>query len=325
MLTVVILTRDEELHIRRCIESVEAAASRIVVVDSGSTDNTVEEARCLGAEVYVRPWRNYADQFQWALDNCGISEGWVMRMDADEYADAVLRRELTAKLGGLGAGVDGIYVRRKVYFMGRWVKSGGVYPTTLLRLWRAGRGRIEQRWMDEHIVLEPGARTVRFDGHIIDDNKKGIGFWVEKHNKYALREAVDMLIRRHALGPEDKGLVQFRDPQARWKRLMKWHVYEKMPAGLRAWMYFFYRYLLRGGFLDGPEGRLFHVMQGLWYRRLVDALVEEIERKAGGRPSELVEILSSEYGIEITSRVSGEEMDMWRNGRSSKGGKGTCG
>lgn len=298
-LTVIILTHTEELHIARCIQSLQPLAARVVVVDSGSKDRTVEIAQSLGAEVFFHPWKNYAEQFQWGLDNHTTGAEWVMRMDADEYLEHDLQAELPGLIRNAPQNVQGIYLKRKVFFYGKWIRHGGFYPHTLLRLWRAGQGRIEQRWMDEHIILPPGARTITAQGHLVDDNHKGITFWIQKHNQYASREAVDMLNIKYPLLPRDASLVEFDDPQAKRKRLLKEKLYARLPAGLRALLYFLYRYILRLGFLDGSLGFVWHFMQGFWYRLLVDVKVKEIEDRSGGDVEKMKQILLQDHGINL--------------------------
>ena len=303
-LTAIILTRDEELHIERCIRSLEGIASQIFVVDSGSTDRTVEIARSLGAVVVHRRWKNYADQFQWALDHyaehCGGPTEWVMRMDADECLEADLAKEIPEALACAPKDLAGFYIRRKVFFMGKWIRWGGFYPHVLLRIWRHSLGRIEQRWMDEHIVLPPGAKTRMLRGHLVDDNRKGLTFWIDKHNRYASREAVDLLSLRYPLLPQrDEALKELDDPQAKWKRLLKEEVYARLPLGLRATLYFLYRYLFRLGFLDGGKGFIWHFLQGYWYRLLVDAKIMEILEKSGGDVERMKDILAEEHGIDL--------------------------
>lgn len=298
-LTVIILTHNEEIHIERCVCSLLPIASKIFIVDSFSTDRTVEIAQSLGAEVVQRKWKNYADQFQWGLDNCGSDAEWVMRMDADEYLESSLQCELNNLLNGLSGDVDGIYIRRKVFFYGKWIRYGGFYPHILLRIWRNGRGRIEQRWMDEHIVLPSKSKTIMLREHLVDDNLKGITFWVNKHNSYASREMVDLLNNRYSLFANDDSLKALDDPQAKWKRLIKDKVYSRLPIGLRAAAYFIYRYIVRLGFLDGSKGFLWHFMQGFWYRLLVDIKIMEIERSCAGDVEKIKRVLREEHGIQL--------------------------
>jgi len=298
-LTVVILTYNEEIHIERCIRSIENITSSIFIVDSFSTDQTFEIARSFDAEVLQHAFKNQADQFQWALDNLPFNSQWVMRMDADEYLEHDLQKELPALLENVSADIDGIYLKRKVFFQDQWIRYGGFYPHTLLRIWRTGKGRIEQRWMDEHVVLPQGSKTVIAEGHIVDDNQKGITFWIDKHNKYASREAIDLLNLKYDLLPADESLKYLDDPQARKKRMIKEKFYSRLPSGLRAALYFVYRYFLKFGFLDGRKGFLWHFMQGFWYRLLVDMKVKEIEVCSGGKIKNMKDIFEKDHGLKV--------------------------
>ena len=299
-ITAIILTYNEEIHIERCNRSIKPVVSKIFVVDSFSTDKTLSIARALDAEVFQHPFKNQADQFQWAIDHCETDTSWLMRMDADEYLEPSLVKEIQDRLPNLPEEISGIYLKRKVYFQDQWIRHGGFYPHTLLRLWRTKMGRIEQRWMDEHIVLPPSAKTIVFNEHLVDDNHKGITFWTEKHNKYASREMADILINKYKLLSEDNALrYMSADPQARRKRNIKNSFYLNLPLGLRAAMYFFYRYFFKLGFLDGAKGFTWHFLQGFWYRLLVDVKVLEVEQKSQGNPQKISEILSKEYGIQI--------------------------
>lgn len=298
-LTVVILTYNEEIHIERCIRSLLPIASKIFIVDSFSSDRTVEIAQSLGAVVAQRKWKNYADQFQWGLDNCGTETTWAMRMDADEYLEPALQRELINVLPTIPENIGGIYIRRKVFFYGKWIRHGGFYPHVLLRIWRKGKGRIEQRWMDEHIVLPPDINTMIAKEHLVDDNLKGITFWINKHNSYASREMVDLLNHKYSLLDKDESLTSGNDPQAKWKRLLKDKIYSRLPIGFRAAAYFFYRYIIRLGFLDGSKGFLWHFMQGFWYRLLVDIKIMEIEEYCAGDVEKIKLVLREKYGINL--------------------------
>ncbi len=298
-LTVLILTHNEEIHLARCLDSLRTVADKIVIVDSFSDDRTLEIAADYGAQVYQRAWKNYADQFQWGLAQCADDSGWIMRMDADEYLEPDLIAEIQATLPNLAPEIQGIYLKRKVFFMGKWIRYGGFYPHILLRIWRNGQGRIEQRWMDEHIVLHDGAQTVMLGENMVDDNHKGITFWINKHNRYATREMVDLLNIKYGLTATDDTLRAMQTSQAGTKRLLKERVYARMPGTLRALLYFGYRYILRFGFLDGGRGFIWHFMQGFWYRLLVDIKVMEVENRCQGDAALMKTVLKSDYGIEL--------------------------
>ena len=298
-ISVLILTYNEELHIARCIESLQNIAEEIFIVDSFSTDKTVEIAESLGAKVYQNKWVNYATQFQWGLDNCPIETEWVMRMDADEYLEPKLIDALLKKLPTIQQEITGIYLKRKVYFMGKWMRWGGSYPQILLRIWRYGYGRIEQRWMDEHIVLKEGKTILIDDGDIVDDNQNSITWWINKHNNYATREMIDLMNIKYRFIPMDESLEKFNDPQAGRKRIIKNKIYSKLPLGLRSTLYFFYRYFFKLGLLDGFEGFIWHFMQGWWYRLLVDVKCYEFEKKLKKYNENIKELLANEYSIKL--------------------------
>jgi glycosyltransferase involved in cell wall biosynthesis len=277
-ITAIILTYNEARHIARAIRSIQPFTDRICVVDSGSTDGTDEIARRLGAEVHTHPFVNQAKQLQWALDHLDIHGGWVLRLDADEIIEPDLALEITEKLPRLAADVVGVNLKRKHIFMGRWVRHGGRYPLVMLRLWRHGHGRVEDRWMDEHMLVK-GGRTVTFNGGFADHNLGDLSYFTDKHNKYATREAIEVLSHRLGLVTRDKALnAQSASPQASFKRWVKERLYNRIPFTVSAPLYFLWRYVFQLGFLDGRSGLVYHFLQGFWYRFLVGARLMELER-----------------------------------------------
>lgn len=277
-LTVIILTYNEEIHLERCLRSIRDIARRVVVVDSFSSDRTVAIARANGAEVLQNRFVNQAVQFQWALDHASITTDWIMRLDADEIVEPDLAVQIAHELYALPLDVTGINLNRKHIFLDRWIRHGGRFPLVLLRIWRTGRGRIEQRWMDEHIVVESG-RTVTFVGGFADHNLNDLTFFTDKHNKYATREAIEILNRKYRLFQSDDILnTNTASFQASLKRNLKEKIYNKLPFWMGPTGYFIYRYVLLLGFLDGKPGAIYHFLQGFWYRFLVGAKVVEFER-----------------------------------------------
>lgn len=276
-LTVVILTFDEAIHIERAIASVAGIARRVLVVDSFSRDDTVARARAMGAEVVEHAFVNQARQLQWALDSCGINTAWVLRLDADEVIEADLADAIANTLPTLPADVTGVNFKRRHIFMGRWIRHGGRYPLVMLRLWRAGLGRVEDRWMDEHVAVVRG-RTITLDGGFADVNLRDLAWFTDKHNRYATREAVERVGRRHALLAADPGLDRrSASRQAATKRWIKERLYNRLPFGAGPFGYFLYRYVFQLGFLDGRAGLIYHFLQGCWYRFLVEGRVAELE------------------------------------------------
>jgi glycosyltransferase involved in cell wall biosynthesis len=299
-IAVVILTLNEEKHIGRCLENMQQVSDNIYIIDAYSTDRTLEIAKEYNAKIYQNKWVNHAHQFQWAMDNCQIDAPWIMRMDADEYLEPALIAEIKDRLPELSADVAGVYLKRKVLFKGKWIRYGGFYPHILMRLWRNGKGHIEQRWMDEHIVVSGGS-TVYFKENMVDYNLNSIHWWVNKHNNYAVKEMVELLNIKYHFFEADEKLLNNENvvKQARRKRFIKEKVYSALSPGLRASFYFFFRYIVRLGFLDGYQGFVFHFMQGYWYRLLVDVNLQEFERKLEGNTSKenLIAILKRDYNI----------------------------
>ncbi len=274
---VIILTYNEERHIARAIAAVAPIAKTVFVIDSYSTDRTVDIARENGAVVLQNKFVNYAKQFMWGLDNAPTTAAWIMRLDADEIIEPDLAVEIQRRMPSIGEDVAGINLKRKHIFLGRWVRHGGRYPLVLLRIWRRGQGRIEDRWMDEHIIVW-GGRTVTFDGSFSDWNLNDLTFFTEKHNKYATREAIDVINQKYGLFYRDVELASEGGSwQAAVKRLVKERIYNKVPFQISALSYFVYRYIFQLGFLDGKEGLIYHFLQGFWYRFLVGAKIYELE------------------------------------------------
>lgn len=277
-LSVLILTFNEQQHIERCINSVKDIADDIFIIDSYSTDKTVEIAKNMGAKVLQNKWQNnHAYQFNWGLENSNIKTEWVMRLDADEYITNELSLEIKNGLSTLSNKTSGVYMRRRTYFMGQWMKHGISYPIWVLRLWRYGDGHCENRWMDEHIVLTRGD-SVRFQHDLIDDNHNDLTWWTNKHNHYATREAADLLNHKYNFMESDKHNLNNTE-QAIIKRLIKENIWIKIPLFIRPFFYFLYRYILRLGFLNGWRGLQWDILQGFWYRFLVDAKIFEAENK----------------------------------------------
>jgi glycosyltransferase involved in cell wall biosynthesis len=296
-LSVIILTYNEEQHLQRCIFSVYDIALDIFIIDSFSTDRTQEIACTMGAKVYQNKWVNYATQFNWALDTVPISTKWILRLDADEVITDELKYELQERLPFLPDDVSGIYVKRRMVFMDKWIRHGDMYPVHMLRLWRKGAGFCEKRWMDEHIKITSG-NSVSFEYDIVDHNLNNLNWWVNKHNNYASRETVDLLNLKYALIEYDDVNPALFGTQAQRKRWLKIR-YANLPFFIRPFIYFIYRYFLKFGLLDGREGLVYHVLQGFWYRFLVDAKLFEIRLKCGNDKIKIIELLYSEYGIKL--------------------------
>ncbi|SDR64017.1 Glycosyltransferase involved in cell wall bisynthesis [Rhizobiales bacterium GAS113] len=299
-ITVIILTFNEEVHIERCIASIAPLAERIIIVDSFSTDRTVEIARKMGAEIVQRAFKHQADQFQWAQENCNIATDWVLRLDADEYLETLLISAIRSGATLWQSDVTAVNFRLKVIFREKWIRFGGYYSTILTRMWRTGAGIYEQRWMDEKVVITHGRILELRSGDLVDHNLQDIDWWTAKHNRYATRQMVDFINREYELFPIDESVDTRAHAQARWKRFLRNRVFSRAPLYIRSVLYFIYRYLLRGGFLDGKQGFVWHFLQGFWFFVLTDAKIDEARSfiRRNGRDA-FRERLRTHYKIEV--------------------------
>jgi len=294
-LTVIILTYNEEKHIQRCIQSVQGVTANIVVVDSFSTDRTVEIAESEGATVCQHEFINQAAQLKWAFENLPIDTKWVMRLDADEIVTVLLAKEMVNALAQVDSAVSGFIVNLCIQFKGQPIRHGGQY-LKLLRIWRNGSARIELSWMDEHMILTSG-HAVSLRHEIIDNNLNNISWWTDKHNRYATREAIVLLDKKYGFFKHHL-TTDCLVGQARLKRWLKDKVYIHLPLGWRALFFFIYRLIFRMGFLDGKLGVAFHFLQGFWYRFLVDMKIREVELLMKKEGIDCVEAIRREFSVD---------------------------
>lgn len=277
-ISVIILTHNEEKHIARCIKSAKKYSNNIYVIDSYSSDKTAEISKSLNVSVLQNKFINYAKQFSWALNKINFTTEWILRLDADEYLEDDLIIEIKNKLPKIDDEVVGINFKRKHIFMNKWIKYGGRYPLILLRLWRKNLGKIEDRWMDEHIIINKG-KTITFKNCFCDHNLKNLSFFINKHDWYANREAVDILLSELNKKKNVKLNSKNTSFHATLKRYVKEKIYNNLPIGVRPFSYFVYRYFILLGFLDGKEGLIYHFLQGFWYRFLVDSKLVEFRKE----------------------------------------------
>lgn len=297
-ISVIILTYNEEIHIKRCLDRISKYVKNVFIIDSFSTDNTLEIAKEYNnVKILQNKWTNYATQFNWALENADINSKWVLRLDADEYLTPELIDELSNKLSTIESDVSGVIFPLRRVFLGRVIRRG-MNQVKLLRLFRNGKAKSEVRLMDEHIQLLEG-KAIEFENEFADDNLNNLSWWAQKHIGYAIREAVDLLdiefdLTNAGKSDENKNISE----QAHKKRMMK-HKYAKKPLFWRSFAYFCYRYFFKLGFLEGKEGFLWHFMQGWWYRTMVDAKIFEIKKACGNDKEKIKEHLRKFYNINI--------------------------
>lgn len=271
-ISVVLITHNEESQLGRTLESVKPLVrdgqGEIIVVDSGSTDRTVEIAKSYGAKVFVEAWKGYASQKNSAIEKA--NGDWILSLDADEELDGPLQQSLANTLEGLiridgleqqadahpaimqdaqaevakqigtkaGRDLAGIWMARKNEFLGRWIRHGGFWPDPKLRLFRRGRGRFEQRAVHETVKVTGPTATVQ-RGAILHHSYPTISDYIEHMNRYSSLGA-EMLMAEGRTG------------------------YGMINIAIRPWLTFVYNYFLRLGFLDGREGLLLHLYHAVY-------------------------------------------------------------
>ena len=269
-LTAIILTKTEQANIKRCMLSLGDLPKRIIVVDSGSTDDTVNIAKNLGAEIYMHPFKHYADQFNWALDNTDIKTTWVYRIDADEALTPELKTEVERRcLRHANDNVNGFLMKHKLFFLGKYLKHGGAYPFIKMTVFKPRYARFENRAMGEHVVLKEG-RSILLENDCLHYDCKNLTAFIDKHNSYATREVKDYNDR---LGRSQALLYS----KAERTKKLRDGFYYKLPKFIRARLYFWYRYYIQLGFLDGKPGKIYAFIQAYFYRYIVDAKIYESE------------------------------------------------
>lgn len=274
-ISAVILCYNEEDNIRHCLEAVKGFCE-IYVVDSFSSDRTLDIAREYTENIVSNKYVNHAAQWQWALDNLDIKTTWVLALDADFVLTADLKREIKSKLPHVPDGVDGIYVKHRYVFGGRQIRFGGM-KQYWLRIIRRGKASSDASDLVDFRFNVMG-RTVRFKSAVIEYNRHDddASVWLAKQDKFSLRLAVEEELRRRKLldWESQPSLFGNSDERIMWLR----NVWLSLPLFFRPFIYFIYRYFLTLGFLDGRAGFLYHFMQGWWLRCLVDWKVMQLRK-----------------------------------------------
>ena len=270
--TAIIMTKNEEQNIIDCLQSMNNFARRCVVIDCGSTDDTVKLAKENGADVYFHEFEYYAKQFNWGIDNCDIDTEWIIRLDADERFPQELCNEIeTIIKENKENDVNGITIEADFFFLGRCMKHG-MRKKRKMMMFKRSVGRIEDRRRDAHSVISEGI-SISTKNRFLHYDFKNLDTYVKRYNWYATREMQDYVDYTHGSSAEintDKAIQR--------QRKKKFGFYYKMPKYFRAWAWFIYNYIFRLGFLDGKEGLVFYFLECYWYRLLVDAKIFEYEK-----------------------------------------------
>lgn len=282
LLTIIIVTYNEEKNIVECVSSCNGIADRILVLDNYSTDKTVEKAKELGADI-VQSELLVRDRIDYALSSEIINTDWILFLDADERMTSESAQEFInlCQKHRNNPDITGIVVKYRLHFMGKDLKHGGYSSLKKLRAFKPGTAYYENAEVDEHYVLTTG-KAVYMKNEFLHFDYKGIKPWVDKHTVYAQRAAVDYVKK---MKENEKVNYNGLEIGAKIKRVLKYKVYYKLPIGFRAWLFYLYCYYLRLGFLDGKEGKIYAFLHSYWYRFLVDTFIysDELVDQAGNK------------------------------------------
>ncbi len=286
-LSVLVTTRNEEVNVERCLRSVHGFADQIFVLDSESTDRTVEIARRF-AEVRtlaydhgrIIPWI-----FQWGLDNLPLHHDWVLILEADQAVTPELRAEIAALLARPEVKEDGFYVRRRQIFRGRPLRFGGYGSKVLLKLFRRSRSELDPVEQDTRVYVRGPVGRLRSPLDEWNRKEDSILFYLEKHLRYAEAFAQEESERRRRRLPWKATPRLFGTPDERvlWLK----DRYYRLPLLVRPALYFLYRYFFLLGILDGRTGFVFHFLQAFWFRLVVDIRLEELLRQGSTKDGPL--------------------------------------
>jgi glycosyltransferase involved in cell wall biosynthesis len=272
---ILILTYNEALNVEHCLKSVAGWCSEIHVVDSGSTDSTLDIVRAYTDHVYTHEYVDHRSQLTWAFEHVPFSSDWILLLDADNAISNLLQGEIARALSRDNRAVDGYYLAHQYYFRGKPIR--GFKPWSL-RLLRKGTFEIDQsELVDFRIVVR--SRVGYLPGTMTEQNRKedDIDFWIDKHQKFSSRMAAEEVLRRSgyldwSFRPK---LLGSHDERIAWLK-SRWYT---MPLNVRPFLYFAYRYVYKRGFLDGANGFVYHFLQAFWFRLLVDIKMADIYRE----------------------------------------------
>ncbi len=275
----IVISFNEEIHLPRLLSSIQPLNTPIFLLDSGSTDNTINIATKFGCTIKTNPFVNHPSQWHEALTTFEIKTPWVICLDADQ----IVTSELLAMLQGFKdeyyKDVAGIYFNRKNIFKGKWLKHGGYFPFYLLKMFRVGVGYSDLNENMDHRFIVPGKTIIWKTGYLIEENYKEnkISFWISKHNRYSDLVATEEWERLQQLRTQTLQPNIFGSPDQK-KAFLK-SIWWKMPLYVRPFIYFFHRYFIQLGILDGKQGFVFHFLQAFWFRLVVDIKIDEIKKQ----------------------------------------------
>jgi len=273
-ISIVVLTYNESLNLDKCLNSVYDYVDEIVIVDSDSTDNTLEVASKFNSIIFSNKFETHNKQWLWALENIKLKNEWVMGLDADQAFTKELWDEISLLFNGNLENVDGIYINRKYIFRGQWIKHGGMFPKYLLKLFKKNKVLIDENELVDHHFYIKG-NTINTKNYIVEENYKenNLSFWMSKHRKYAELFANEIIYSKSnkVITPDYKGNP---DQQSLYLKSL----YSKFPLFVRPVLFFIYRYFIKFGILDGKQGLIFHTLHSLWFRFIIDKKIYNLKK-----------------------------------------------
>jgi glycosyltransferase involved in cell wall biosynthesis len=269
--SVIILTYNEEKNLLSTLEGVVNLVDEIFIVDSFSTDTTLDIAKEYNAVVYQNKFETHTKQWLYALTNLPITNGWILGLDADQKITIELKNELKELFKGGDPPFDGYYIKRKMFFLGQWIRYGGYYPRYLLKLFRKDKVFLDAGELMDHHFYVNGYTSSLYSDMIEDNKNETLQFWLTKHVRYAKLQAQEEIERTREHVKTNANILGNQDER---RQSLK-NIWEMAPLFLRPFIYFLYRYFFQLGFLDGRVGIIFHFLQAFWYRFTVDALIYE--------------------------------------------------
>lgn len=272
-ITAIILTFNEEKNIADCLNSVVENVTQVIVVDSFSKDRTKEIVSSYpGVELVEHEFINYAEQRNWAFENLQINGEFIFNIDADHRPSKELFQELRDVFESDEIKrLNGFMASRKTMFFGRWIKYGGHYPVYHAIIFRKGHGYCEHKEYDQHFVIEGSSKILKND--VEDTITSSLSEFTSRHNKWAEAEAKEAM----KLLDDSKKVKANKNGNEMEKRRYQRLKYYSYPIFWRAFAFYIYRMIIKGGFRDGVQGMIFHTLQGFWFRFLVDAKIWEIQ------------------------------------------------
>jgi len=267
--SIIILTFNEEENIESCLQNCLQVSSDIFIVDSYSTDNTLQLIQKYPVKLTQNKFINYSHQRNWAQKNCPFQNEWVLHVDAGEGLTNELIRWLNNEFPRLKDAYDGFIFSRRVYFMNKWIKRGGMYPNYHLRLFKISNGFCENKSYDQHFVVNGSVYKIPLGADVIDNNGSSVNDFILKHLRWANKEAEDLISMQVTQGNVKESLTGTNIER---KRFLKNNLYYKLPILWRAFFFFIYRYIFCLGFLDGKIGFIYHFLQCFWFRVTIDSI-----------------------------------------------------